>query len=231
VFLTPTNSVDSASCDGIITATITGGQGPYTYQWSNGSITQTISNLCPGGYCCYVSDMNGCNATICDTVGVQSSNFGDTLIINNPGNCNNPIATLTSSIEDCTLDYNAVDSSYIANIVYPSNPLDSMVCVWMVTDTNGVNSVYTTVYTGVMTTGCYNLQLIVYCYQKTMNYKTIIINQNEYVGFVGINELSGNSKQLIRVSDLMGREVKVQSNKLLIYTYSDGSKEIKYINE
>jgi hypothetical protein len=64
-----------------------------------------------------------------------------------------------------------------------------------------------------------------------MNYKTIVVNQNEYVGFVGIDELSGNSKQLIRVSDLMGREVKIQPNKMLIYTYSDGSKEIKYINE
>jgi hypothetical protein len=80
-------------------------------------------------------------------------------------------------------------------------------------------------------TGCYNFQLVVYCYNKTMNYKTIVLNQNEYVGFVGIDELSGNSKQLIRVSDLMGREVKIQPNKMLIYTYSDGSKEIKYINE
>ena len=46
-----------------------------------------------------------------------------------------------------------------------------------------------------------------------------------------INELTGNSKQLISVVDLMGRDTKVQPNKLLVYTYSDGSKEIKYINE
>jgi hypothetical protein len=48
---------------------------------------------------------------------------------------------------------------------------------------------------------------------------------------VGINELTGNSKQLVSVVDLMGRETKIQPNKVLIYTYSDGSKEIKYINE
>jgi hypothetical protein len=64
-----------------------------------------------------------------------------------------------------------------------------------------------------------------------MNYKTIIANQTWYMDNVGINELSGNSKQLISVVDLMGRETKVQPNKLLIYTYSDGSKEIKYSNE
>ena len=82
-----------------------------------------------------------------------------------------------------------------------------------------------------MTTGCYNLQLIVYCLQKSMDYKTIIVNQNEYVGFAGIEELFGNSKQLISVTDLLGRETKIETNKMLIYTYSDGSREIKYINE
>jgi hypothetical protein len=48
---------------------------------------------------------------------------------------------------------------------------------------------------------------------------------------VGINELTGNNKQLVSVVDLMGRETKIQPNKVLIYTYSDGSREIKYINE
>jgi len=227
------NSTDSTSCDGIALVIPNAGTAPYTYSWSNGATTQTISNLCPGSYCCYVTDANGCNYTACDTVGVQtvSPNYGDTLVINNPGNCNNPTTTLTSVIEDCALDYNAVDSSYITNITYPSNLLDSMVCVWVVTDTNGVNSTYTTVYTGVMLTGCYNLQLIVYCLQKSMDYKTIIVNQNEYISFAGINELLGNSKQLVSVVDLIGREVKPEPNKFLIYTYSDGSKEIKYINE
>ena len=87
-FTTPTNSVDSLSCDGIITATVTGGTSPYTYQWSNASTTQTISNLCPGSYCCYVTDANGCNLTLCDTIGVQSPNYGDTLIINAANMCN-----------------------------------------------------------------------------------------------------------------------------------------------
>ena len=48
---------------------------------------------------------------------------------------------------------------------------------------------------------------------------------------VGIKELTGNNKQLVSVVDLLGRETKIETNKMLIYTYSDGSKEIKYINE
>jgi hypothetical protein len=51
------------------------------------------------------------------------------------------------------------------------------------------------------------------------------------LAFSGIDELSGDTKQLIRVSDLMGRETVVQPNQLLIYTYSDGSKEKIFIYE
>ena len=45
-----------------------------------------------------------------------------------------------------------------------------------------------------------------------------------------INEITVDSKQLIRVIDLMGKEVSVQPNKPLIYEYSDGSKEMWYIS-
>jgi len=228
-FLTPTNSNDSLSCDGIVTALITNGTGPYTYQWSNGATTPTINNLCPGQYCCYVSDANGCTATLCDTVGVQSPNYGDTLIITAAGMCNNPIGTLSSTVEDCNLNYNSIDSAYITNITIPQNPLDSVMVTWMLVDTNGVNLPYQ-VYTMVPSTGCYNFQLIVYCLQKSMNYKTIIANATWYMYNVGIKELSGNSRQLIKVVDLMGREVSVQPNKLLVYVYSDGTREMKYIH-
>ena len=231
-FLTPTNSVDSLSCDGIVTATVTNGTAPYTYQWSNGSTTPTINNLCPGQYCCYVADANGCTATLCDTVGVQSPNAGDTLIITAAGMCNNPIGTLTSTLEDCNLNYNSIDSAFLSSITIPQNPLDSVMVTWTLVDTNGVNVFpQYQVYTVVPNAGCYNFQLIVYCSQKSMNYKTIIANATWYMDNVGINELTGNSKQLISVTDLLGRETKIQPNKVLIYTYSDGTKEIKYINE
>jgi hypothetical protein len=218
-FLTPTNSVDSLSCDGIVTASITNGTGPYTYQWSNGSTTPTINNLCPGQYCCYVADANGCTATLCDTIGVQSPNAGDTLIITAAGMCNNPIGTLTSTLEDCNLNYNSIDSAFLSSITIPQNPLDSVMVTWTLVDTNGVNVFpQYQVYTVIPSTGCYNFQLIVYCSQKSMNYKTIIANATWYMDNVGIEELFGNSKQLISVVDLMGRETKVQPNKLLIYT-------------
>ena len=226
------NSLDSLSCDGVMGVTLTNGTAPYSYQWSNGQTTQTMNSLCPGGYCCYVTDANGCTLTLCDTVGVQSPNYGDTLVITSAGMCNNPIGTLSSIVEDCGLNYNSIDSAYIANIAIPMNPLDSVMVTWTLVDTNGVNVFpQYQVYTVIPSTGCYNFQLIVYCLQKSMNYKTIIANQTWYMDNVGINELTGNNKQLVSVVDLMGRETKIQPNKVLIYTYSDGSREIKYINE
>ena len=231
-FTTSTNSVDSTTCDGVISATVTGGQSPYTYLWSNASTTPYIGNLCPGSYCCYVTDINGCNTTICDTVGIQSPNYGDTLIVNG-NNCQFPQGNVISTLEYCSFDYNAVDSAYLAYIQLPTNPLDSnMALNWVFVDTLGAITSLTTAAPLVNVSGCYEFTLILYCYQKSLNIKTIIVNDADAL-FVdaSINELSGNSKQLMSVTDLLGRETKIQPNKVLIYTYSDGSKEIKYINE
>ena len=51
--------------NGIATANVTGGNMPYTYQWSTGATTQTISNLPSETYCVTVTDVNGCTDTSC----------------------------------------------------------------------------------------------------------------------------------------------------------------------
>lgn len=53
-------------CDASISLAVSGGQAPYTYNWSNGTHGTSISNLCPGTYWYKVIDANGCYVT--DTI-------------------------------------------------------------------------------------------------------------------------------------------------------------------
>jgi hypothetical protein len=46
--------------DGTATASPSGGKSPYTYAWSNGGTTKTISGLSVGAYIVTVTDANGC---------------------------------------------------------------------------------------------------------------------------------------------------------------------------
>jgi hypothetical protein len=49
--------------DGTATATATGGDQPYTYQWSNGGSTATITGLTPGVYGVTVAEENACKVS------------------------------------------------------------------------------------------------------------------------------------------------------------------------
>ena len=48
------------TADGTITATVSGGVAPYTYQWSNGALTPTLAHLEEGVYRVLITDSKGC---------------------------------------------------------------------------------------------------------------------------------------------------------------------------
>jgi hypothetical protein len=50
-------------CDGMVTATPTGGVMPYRYTWNNGATTQDLKKICAGTYTVIVTDANGCTAS------------------------------------------------------------------------------------------------------------------------------------------------------------------------
>jgi gliding motility-associated-like protein len=52
----------SGECDGEITAVISGGAIPFTFQWSNGATSQDIAGLCAGSYTLTVTDASGNSA-------------------------------------------------------------------------------------------------------------------------------------------------------------------------
>ena len=50
--------------NGVATAIASGGVGPYSYVWSNGSTNQTIGGLSAGSYTVTVTDVNGCSTSL-----------------------------------------------------------------------------------------------------------------------------------------------------------------------
>jgi uncharacterized repeat protein (TIGR03803 family) len=59
--LSSTNASCATCSNGSASVTPAGGISPYTYSWSNGATTATVSNLLPGNYSCCVTDANGCS--------------------------------------------------------------------------------------------------------------------------------------------------------------------------
>jgi len=57
-----TNPTCSNNCNGNASVDVVGGLPPYSFAWSNGGTTQTITNLCIGTYTVAVTDANGCSS-------------------------------------------------------------------------------------------------------------------------------------------------------------------------
>ncbi len=66
--LTPTNESCQNACDGSITSSVSNGQAPYSYLWSNGSTSANLSNVCPGTYSLEVTTSTGCSVTQSATI-------------------------------------------------------------------------------------------------------------------------------------------------------------------
>lgn len=59
----------NGDADGTATATASGGTAPYTFAWSNGSTSASISGLAAGTYSVTVTDANNCTGTGSATIG------------------------------------------------------------------------------------------------------------------------------------------------------------------
>ncbi|PJJ07689.1 hypothetical protein CLU83_0885 [Flavobacterium sp. 1] len=80
---TGTNNVCNAGNTGTATVIPTLGKSPYSYLWSNGALTQTITGLVAGAYNVTVTDANNCTKTASYTV-TQPLALSATITTNNP---------------------------------------------------------------------------------------------------------------------------------------------------
>lgn len=61
--ITQVDVLCNGACDGTAAAIVTGGAPTYNYQWSNGSTSDQLGNLCAGLYDLTVTDANSCTTT------------------------------------------------------------------------------------------------------------------------------------------------------------------------
>ena len=91
---------DNGSCNGSAWVKVNGGISPYTYAWTGGNTTDSIGNQCHGGYCCTVTDANGCIDSVCITInlstGISVVSAGSESVKVYP-NPNNGVFTIKSS--------------------------------------------------------------------------------------------------------------------------------------
>ena len=72
--------------NGSVTANASGGASPYTYSWSNGATTQSISNLPAGTYTVTATDSLGCMNTVSVIIQEPAKIIGTT--VSSPALCN-----------------------------------------------------------------------------------------------------------------------------------------------
>ncbi|MES2620329.1 MAG: SprB repeat-containing protein, partial [Bacteroidota bacterium] len=80
--------------DGTVAVTASGGNIPYSYLWSNGGITSTLSNVTSGLYDVTVTDAAGCKVIASETDSAQYAFY--------VRNSNNDSLQITSVYADCT---------------------------------------------------------------------------------------------------------------------------------
>ena len=141
----------SAKCgrsNGRVSIDVLGGSDPYSYLWSNGAITRNITNLPAGTYTVIVTDVNGCSATITETV----SSIGEDLTVDfqnvDPASCSlGEVGTAMAVPSGGTAPYTFSWSNGQTTAVIFNLPADTYTVE--VTDANGCSALNSIVIEGI----------------------------------------------------------------------------------
>lgn len=129
--------------NGSAIAVVTTGVSPYTYAWSNGGDTDTISGLVAGDYTITVTDVNGCVGIFSTTVTEPTELISTTTSTNTTCELNNGTATVTAIGGTQTYSYGWSTGDTTSFI----DGLSVGTYTATVTDANGCTSVSSTTIT------------------------------------------------------------------------------------
>ncbi|MEZ2443390.1 gliding motility-associated C-terminal domain-containing protein [Chitinophaga sp. RCC_12] len=122
---------------GSATVTADGGRRPYSYLWSNGATTATISNLAAGTYTCTITDAHGCDTaatvTITETAAVTAAITQNNVLCNGGNTGSISIAANGGTAPYSYLWSNGATTAAISNLT-----IGTYTCT--ITDVNGCDT-------------------------------------------------------------------------------------------
>lgn len=205
-------------CDGSITLVVSGGTAPYTYLWSTGETTASSNFLCPGWYDVYITDANGCVTSASMDLGqmdpsdsilvIDNNTYPDSLILDTLGN---------TWIEDCIIDFLAVDSAYVGGIANVS--ADTILLNWVVIDTNGlvVLDLLVPYVNPNGEAGVYQVSMTIFCPQKASGINTMVASDQVYFESMSLGLVEEN-QNLFTVTNPFNESIQLRFTERGDYT-------------
>lgn len=164
--VTVTDVSAPGACDGAVSITCPT-CAPFGVTWSQGSTTNSITNLCEGTYMAVVTDVNGCTFSTSQFVTYNGNgNIDSITVVGTLATGANITGTLTSSwVYNCDIDMTMLDTAYMVSATFGNNPAnqDSLYTVWYLADTTGAYTYISYTYFVPNAIGVYNMVLSVYC--------------------------------------------------------------------
>jgi gliding motility-associated-like protein len=128
------NALCAGTNNGSISLSITGGNGPYTYAWSNAATTKDLQGLGAGTYTVTVSDANSCTAVASFMLSQPTALVSN--IVGTNINCNGT----SNGAADLTVSGGVAPYTYLWNTFQSAQDLTNISGGWyyvVITDANG----------------------------------------------------------------------------------------------
>ncbi len=120
---------------GSVNLTLTGGQLPYTFLWSNDANTEDISNLNVGTYSCTITDANSCAVTVSESVLNITNGLAIANSITQNDYCSNGVAYIDLVVQGGALPYSYIWNS--GQITQDLSGINAGTYICTVTDGSG----------------------------------------------------------------------------------------------